>query len=197
MARREKTRARLPFPCRTLSGPFSNLNPAPAMTPLLQLEDLHITFATPAGQVQAVRGVDLELHAGETLAIVGESGCGKSVLCRSILRLLPDNARISGRILLEGRDIVPSHELAMSTVLSPDAFPTLELPYPAAMSYLRGEALTDLPDALPRGFVLPTWHGVPLGFAKNIGRRANNLYPDGLRLRLQPSQLPDNPPTVI
>lgn len=98
---------------------------------------------------------------------------------------------------VKGRDIVPSHELAMSTVLSPDAFPTLELPYPAAMSYLRGEALTDLPDALPRGFVIPTWHGVPLGFAKNIGRRANNLYPDGLRLRLQPSQLPDNPPTVI
>ena len=121
MARREKTRARLPFPRRTLSGPFSNLNPAPAMTPLLQLEDLHITFATPAGQVQAVRGVDLELHAGETLAIVGESGCGKSVLCRSILRLLPDNARISGRILLEGRDIVPCSERQMRAVRGPQA----------------------------------------------------------------------------
>lgn len=91
------------------------------MTPLLQLEDLHITFATPAGQVQAVRGVDLELHAGETLAIVGESGCGKSVLCRSILRLLPDNARISGRILLEGRDIVPCSERQMRAVRGPQA----------------------------------------------------------------------------
>lgn len=91
------------------------------MTPLLQLEDLHITFATPAGQVQAVRGVDLELHAGETLAIVGESGCGKSVLCRSILRLLPDNARITGRILLEGRDIVPCSERQMRAVRGPQA----------------------------------------------------------------------------
>ena len=91
------------------------------MTPLLQLEDLHINFATPAGQVQAVRGVDLELHAGETLAIVGESGCGKSVLCRSILRLLPDNARISGRILLEGRDIVPCSERQMRAVRGPQA----------------------------------------------------------------------------
>ena len=91
------------------------------MTPLLQLEDLHINFATPAGQVQAVRGVDLELHAGETLAIVGESGCGKSVLCRSILRLLPGNARISGRILLEGRDIVPCSERQMRAVRGPQA----------------------------------------------------------------------------
>lgn len=114
-------RARPPFPPYGVRPTFSNLNPFPAMTPLLQLEDLHITFATPAGQVQAVRGADLELHAGETLAIVGESGCGKSVLCRSILRLLPDNARISGRILLEGRDIVPCSERQMRAVRGPQA----------------------------------------------------------------------------
>ena len=76
------------------------------MTPLLHQADLHITIATPAGQVQAVLGGDLELHDGETLAIVGESGCGKSVLCRSSQLLLQDNARSSGRILLEGRDIM-------------------------------------------------------------------------------------------
>ena len=120
-ARREKMRKRCRY--RAVGCPDALLQPQPlsAMTPLLQLEDLHITFATPAGQVQAVRGVDLELHAGETLAIVGESGCGKSVLCRSILRLLPDNARITGRILLEGRDIVPCSERQMRAVRGPQA----------------------------------------------------------------------------
>ena len=85
----------------------------------------------------------------------------------------------------------------MSTVLRHDAFPAIELSYRDAMSYLRGEAIQEIPDGTPRGFITPTWHGAALGFAKNIGRRANNLYPDGLRLRMQPSQLPDNPPTVI
>ena len=77
------------------------------MTPLLQLEDLHITFATPAGQVQAVRGVDLELHAGETLAIVGESGCGKSVTAKSIMGLfgLDLNAPIVMRTEGEGEEL--------------------------------------------------------------------------------------------
>ncbi len=97
----------------------------------------------------------------------------------------------------KGRDIIPAHELAMSTVLRHDAFPAIELSYRDAMSYLRGEAIQEIPDGTPRGFITPTWHGAALGFAKNIGRRANNLYPDGLRLRMQPSQLPDNPPTVI
>jgi len=98
---------------------------------------------------------------------------------------------------IKGRDIVPSHELAMSTILRPEAFPSFELPYSAAMNYLRGEAIPKVPDNTPRGFATPTWQGRPLGFAKNIGRRANNLYPDALRLRMQTSQLPDNPPTVI
>lgn len=97
----------------------------------------------------------------------------------------------------KGRDILPSHELAMSTALRADAFPAIELPYRAAMSYLHGEAIQDMPEGTPKGFVTPAWLGRPLGFAKNIGRRANNLYPDALRLRMQASQLPDNPPTVI
>ena len=60
----------------------------------------------PAGELQAVRGVSFSLHLGEVLAIVGESGCGKSVLCKSIMKLLPDNARIKeGTIMVEGVDI--------------------------------------------------------------------------------------------
>lgn len=57
--------------------------------PLLEVNNLHVSFATYGGRVQAVRGVNFTLHTGETLAIVGESGSGKSVTARSIMRLLP------------------------------------------------------------------------------------------------------------
>jgi oligopeptide transport system ATP-binding protein len=56
---------------------------------LLTLRGLRVSFATDAGPVPAVRGVDLQVAEGETLALVGESGCGKSVTALSILRLLP------------------------------------------------------------------------------------------------------------
>ncbi len=58
-------------------------------TPLLQIDDLHVTFKTHAGTVQAVRGVTFEVGRGETVGIVGESGCGKSVTAQSILKLIP------------------------------------------------------------------------------------------------------------
>ena len=77
------------------------------MSNLLELQNLHVSYHTPRGTVQAVRGVDLTLQPGEVLAIVGESGCGKSALCKAIMRLLPDNADIEGRILVNGTDIAP------------------------------------------------------------------------------------------
>ncbi|MDE6134380.1 MAG: hypothetical protein K2F79_02260, partial [Muribaculaceae bacterium] len=78
------------------------------------------------------------------------------------------------------------HELALSTSLQPGSIPSLPLDYSSALAYLRGEALTDLPDGLPRGHVAVTYGGLPLGLVKNIGRRANNLYPDAQRLRIDP-----------
>lgn len=83
---------------------------------------------------------------------------------------------------VKGRDVVPTHELAMSTALNPDAFPACELSYTDALHYLRREAIV-LPSDMPRGFVLVTWRGLPLGFVKNIGNRANNLYPQEWRIR--------------
>ena len=76
------------------------------MSVLLEIQHLSVSFRTPQGEVEAVRDVSLSLRSGEVLAIVGESGCGKSVLCRSVMKLLPKNGWIkSGTILAEGTDI--------------------------------------------------------------------------------------------
>lgn len=83
---------------------------------------------------------------------------------------------------VKGKDLVPSHALAMSRLLKPGVFPTEELGYEQAIAYLRKEAIV-LPQASPRGYVLVTYRGVPLGFVKNIGNRANNLYPQEWRIR--------------
>ncbi|WP_051812879.1 dipeptide ABC transporter ATP-binding protein [Kitasatospora sp. MBT63] len=92
------------------------VTPAPPLTeppftePLLAVRDLRVDF----GPAPAVRGVDLELHRGETLGIVGESGSGKSVTALAVLGLLPGTARIGGSVRLEGRELVglPGRELA-------------------------------------------------------------------------------------
>ena len=75
--------------------------------PALQVKDLKTQFFTDDGVVQAVDGVSFDLHPGETLGIVGESGCGKSVTALSILRLVQEPGRIvNGQILFRGDDIV-------------------------------------------------------------------------------------------
>jgi peptide/nickel transport system ATP-binding protein/oligopeptide transport system ATP-binding protein len=74
--------------------------------PLLKVEELRTVFRTSGGEVTAVDGVSIEVERGRTLGIVGESGCGKSVLSLSIMRLIAHPGRIaSGRVLLEGRDL--------------------------------------------------------------------------------------------
>jgi len=88
----------------------------------------------------------------------------------------------------KGKDIVPAWQLAYSEALCDEAFPTLDLIYGDALAYLHGDSLSDMPYDLPKGFILATYENRPLGFLKNIGRRANNLYPDNLRLRLDPTK---------
>ena len=76
------------------------------MEELLKIENLSVGIKSPAGKVQAVRDVSFTLHPGEVLAIVGESGCGKSMLCKTIMKLLPKSAKIEGgKIIANGVDI--------------------------------------------------------------------------------------------
>lgn len=91
-----------------------------------------------------------------------------------------------------GRKLVPHHALAMSLARAEDAFSTCEVDYPTALRYLRGECITI--DA-PRGYVLIACDGAILGFANNLGNRANNLYPKPLRILS--THTPDAHPTVI
>ena len=87
-------------------------------TPLLEIEDLRTWFFTSDGVVRAVDGVSYSVAPGETLAVVGESGCGKSVTAMSVLRLLPSPpARIvSGAIRFEGRDLLTASEAEMRKI---------------------------------------------------------------------------------
>lgn len=83
---------------------------------------------------------------------------------------------------MKGKDLIPHHSLAMSTALAGEVFPKAELTYEQAIAYLRKEGLILNAD-VPRGYVLVTYQQVPLGFVKNIGNRANNLYPQEWRIR--------------
>jgi len=74
---------------------------------LLEIKDLMTAFDTAQGRIKAVDGVSLKINSGETLGIVGESGCGKTMLALSIMRLIPANGRIiNGEILFSGRDLL-------------------------------------------------------------------------------------------
>ena len=77
-----------------------------ANTPLIEVKDLGIRLNTSRGPAQAVRGVSFALRRGETLGLVGESGCGKSITALALMGLLPDSAVVSGSIRLEGSELV-------------------------------------------------------------------------------------------
>ncbi|MEA3320626.1 MAG: ABC transporter ATP-binding protein [Bacillota bacterium] len=92
------------------------------MEKVLQVKDLHVSFTTYGGEVKAVRGVTFDLHKGETLAIVGESGCGKSVTSQSIMRLIPEPpGRITqGSIHFKGKDLTKVPEPEMRKIRGAD-----------------------------------------------------------------------------
>ncbi|MFD7919273.1 dipeptide ABC transporter ATP-binding protein [Streptomyces sp. NPDC059740] len=93
---------------------------ADAAAPVLEVQDLHVSFPSEAGEVHAVRGVTYAVRPGEVLGIVGESGSGKSVSSMAVLGLLPDSAEVSGSVRLGGRELLPLDDRAMSGIRGND-----------------------------------------------------------------------------
>lgn len=109
----------------------------------------------------------------------------------STLKVVHQGVRLG---TMKGRDIIPDQCLALSTALRRDAFTQLEIDRKTATDYLRKEAVT-LPADIERGFVLLTYMQMPLGFVKNLGNRANNLYP--AEWRIKTTHIPENVTDVI
>ncbi|MBR5087174.1 MAG: rRNA cytosine-C5-methyltransferase [Muribaculaceae bacterium] len=93
---------------------------------------------------------------------------------------------------IKGKNLIPSHQLAMSPLINDKAFPKCEVDYPTAIAYLRGESINIDSE---RGYVLITHQGATLGFVNNLGNRANNLYPKPWRI--MSTHLPSTPPAII
>jgi peptide/nickel transport system permease protein len=103
------------WPTATGDPPARRASPvSPSSAALLSIEQLSVAFVSPAGAVKVVDDVTFDIHAGEAVGVVGESGCGKTMTAMAILRLLPGAGTIeSGRIFFEGRDLaaLPEREL--------------------------------------------------------------------------------------
>ncbi|MEO5975238.1 MAG: ABC transporter ATP-binding protein [Ilumatobacteraceae bacterium] len=83
---------------------------------VLSIRDLHVTFDTPLGELQAVRGVDLDISPGELMGVVGESGSGKSVTFLAAMGLLPPRARVTGSVLLDGEELVGANHRRLRSI---------------------------------------------------------------------------------
>ncbi|GAA2669166.1 MULTISPECIES: ABC transporter ATP-binding protein [Actinosynnema] len=88
-----------------MTAAAASASASPSAGPLLRVRDLRVRYARSRDEHPAVDGVDLDLDAGQTLGLAGESGCGKSTVAMSVLRLLPRTAEVTGRIELGGEDV--------------------------------------------------------------------------------------------
>ena len=84
--------------------------------PLLEVNDLHVKLQTHRGPAYAVRDVSFSLERGETLGLVGESGCGKSITAMSLMGLLPENAEVTGSIRFNGEELTTQSDAAMCDI---------------------------------------------------------------------------------
>lgn len=126
------------------------------MEALLKIEDLCLSFFGKEGSVQAVKGASLHVEPGETLALVGQSGCGKTALCRSVLMLHRRHARIeSGKIFLCGREVSSLTERELDSMRGTDAAMIFQDP------------LSSLDPVMPVGRQIME----PMRFHQGVGRR--------------------------
>ena len=81
--------------------------------PLLDVQNLRVALPSPRGPVEALRGVSFALERGQTLGLIGEGGCGKSMTALALMGLLPEGATVSGRVMLNGQDLTQLDESAL------------------------------------------------------------------------------------
>jgi len=154
--------------------------------PLLEIKDLHTWFATDEGIVKAVGGVEYAIGKGETLGVVGESGCGKSVTAMSILRLNPEppTSYPKGQILFEGRDLLQCTEVEMRKVRGNDIAMIFQEPMTSlnpvyTVGNQIGETLR-----LHRGMSRPEAHAYAIEMLEKVGipspEQRVNEYPHQL-----------------
>src|ERR1700756_1075892 len=143
---------------------------------LLEVENLQTHFRTPDGVNRAVDGVSFHVDEGETLAIVGESGCGKSVTANSILRLIPEPpGKIAGAIRFQGINLLKLSERAMRDIRGND------------ISMIFQEPMTSLNPVLTVGRQL----GETLRLHQGLNKRAADARAIGMLL---PAGIPEAPP---
>lgn len=147
-------------------------------------------FPVPANWLRADEEMAFSLE-GDTLRAIPQRWQSHYRQARGRLRVLHAGITMG---TLKGRDVLPHQSLALSTLLNREAFPAVDLTWQQAVAYLRKEAFP-LPDGTPRGVTLLTYGRQPLGFAKNIGPRANNLYPQ--EWRVKSTHLPPAAPQVV
>jgi len=113
--------------------------------PLLSVKQLSVSFPGTNGEyIHAVRETSLEVFAGEIVAIVGESGCGKSVVAQAVMRLLPPGTGVSGSVIFDGQDILPVSEEEMEKLRGTRMAMVFQSPERALNPVLRiGRQLTD------------------------------------------------------
>ncbi len=113
----------------------------------LEVKNLSVSFPTPAGLLQAVRGISFTLQPGRTLALVGESGSGKSVTGRAIMGLNPKRAKTAGEILLDGQDLLPLSEAELSPIRGKRIAMVFQDPMSSLNPILRiGKQITEVMD---------------------------------------------------
>ena len=157
------------------------MNPSPVnAAPLLQIEGLSVSFETPLGRVRAAEDVCFDLQEKETLALVGETGCGKSVVTSAIMQLLPHNASVQGRIIFSGRDLLTLGEREMARMRGSEIAIIFQNPSLALNPIIPvGEQIAELPQ-VHKGFSRARSLQMAEDMARRLGlaeREMARMYP--------------------
>ena len=129
--------------------------------------------------------------AGDSIYAFPEDFAEELAILQEKLRVIHFGVELA---TMKGRDVIPAQALAVCARLHETAFPRYTVDYATAIAFLRGESISlNTPDT-PRGYVLVEYNGLALGFVKNLGNRANNLYPK--EWRIKSTHIPATPPEV-